>query len=150
MLYNPKAQRSASVTSLAPRAMSGRRLNRLVKKGSPRDRANLALDLERGAVQLIRTTRAQAAALTKASTGYIGTLARLSEDERRPSVAVCIMLDHSCQVQRRLLAERSDDLYETPTVAVEALLREERLPHRLWEPACGRGAIVRPLRAAGH
>src|SRR5262249_37987887 len=40
--------------------------------------------------------------------------------------------------------------YETPTVAVEALLRVERLPHRLWEPACGRGAIVRPLRAAGH
>lgn len=60
------------------------------------------------------------------------------------------MLDHSCQVQRRLLAERGDDFYETPTVAVEALLRVERLPHRLWEPACGRGAIVRPLRAAGH
>jgi len=60
------------------------------------------------------------------------------------------MLDHGCQVQRRLLVERGDDLYETPTVAVEALLRVERLPQRLWEPACGRGAIVRPLRAAGH
>jgi hypothetical protein len=30
------------------------------------------------------------------------------------------------------------------------LLRIERLPHRLWEPACGRVAIVQPLRAAGH
>ena len=61
------------------------------------------------------------------------------------------MLDHSCQVQRHRLAERGDDLYETPSVAVAALLRCERLPPRLWEPACGRrGAIVRPLRAAGH
>jgi len=63
---------------------------------------------------------------------------------------VRVVLDHSCQVQRHSLAERGNDLYETPAVAVEALLREERLPHRLWEPACGRGAIVRPLRAAGH
>ena len=63
---------------------------------------------------------------------------------------VRVVLDHSCQVQRHSLAERRNDLYETPTVAVEALLRVEKLPHRLWEPACGRGAIVRPLRAAGH
>jgi hypothetical protein len=60
------------------------------------------------------------------------------------------MLDHSCQVQRHPLAERGLDLYETPAVAVEALLRVERLPHRIWEPACGRGAIVNVLRAHGH
>ena len=60
------------------------------------------------------------------------------------------MLDHSCQVQRHTLAERGDDLYETPPVAVAALLRHERLPHRLWEPACGHGNIVKVLRAAGH
>jgi hypothetical protein len=60
------------------------------------------------------------------------------------------MLDHSCQVQRHTLAERGDDLYETPAVAVHALLRVEQLPHRLWEPAAGRGAIVNVLRAAGH
>jgi hypothetical protein len=48
------------------------------------------------------------------------------------------------------LKVRGDDLYETPVVAVEALLRAEALPHRIWEPACGRGAIVNPLRAAGH
>src|SRR6516162_8818181 len=60
-------------------------------------------------------------------------------------------LDHSCQVQRHPLAERGHDLYETPDVAVEALLRVERLPHRIWEPAAGRGAIVRVLlRRAGH
>jgi hypothetical protein len=51
---------------------------------------------------------------------------------------------------RHALADRGDDLYETPACAVEALLRVERLPLRLWEPACGRGAIVDVLRAAGH
>jgi hypothetical protein len=63
------------------------------------------------------------------------------------------MLDHSCQVQRHALAERKDDLYETPEVAVHALLRAEPLlqqPRNIWEPACGRGNIVNPLRAAGH
>ena len=60
------------------------------------------------------------------------------------------MLDHSCQVQRHTLEDRGNDLYETPSVAVEALLRHETLPHRLWEPAAGRGAIVRVLRDAGH
>lgn len=48
------------------------------------------------------------------------------------------------------LAERGDDLYETPAVATEALLRVESLPEIIWEPACGPGSIVRTLRAAGH
>jgi hypothetical protein len=60
------------------------------------------------------------------------------------------MLDHSCQVQRHPLSERGEDLYETPAVAVEALLRAESLPHCLWEPAAGPGAIVRVLRDHGH
>jgi hypothetical protein len=60
------------------------------------------------------------------------------------------MLDHSCQVQRHPLAERGDDCYETPPSAVEALLRVERLPRYLWEPAAGRGNIVDVLRKHGH
>jgi hypothetical protein len=48
------------------------------------------------------------------------------------------------------LKERGDDLYESPPEAVHALLRAERLPSLIWEPACGPGAIVRVLRAAGH
>src|SRR5262245_33052988 len=60
------------------------------------------------------------------------------------------MLDHSCQVQRHPLAERGLDLYETPAVAAEALLRVEKIPHVIWEPAAGRGAIVRVLRDRGH
>ena len=47
-------------------------------------------------------------------------------------------------------AERGNDLYETPTVAVDALLRVEDLPHCIWEPCCGPGQIVRALRAAGR
>jgi hypothetical protein len=52
--------------------------------------------------------------------------------------------------KRAALKERKDDLYETPAVAVEALLRVETLPKVIWEPACGPGAIVRVLRDAGH
>jgi len=59
-------------------------------------------------------------------------------------------LDHSCQVQRHALSERGLDLYETPAVATEALLRVENHPRRICEPAAGRGAIVNVLRAAGH
>lgn len=48
------------------------------------------------------------------------------------------------------LAERGDDLYETPACAVEALLEAENLPECIWEPACGPGSIVSILRTAGH
>lgn len=61
-----------------------------------------------------------------------------------------LMLDHSSQVQRAPLSERGDDLYETPAVAVQALMRVEFLPGLIWEPCAGRGAIVRVLREAGH
>lgn len=51
---------------------------------------------------------------------------------------------------RAALSERKDDLYQTPPEAVHSLLREEALPPRIWECACGPGAIARELRAAGH
>jgi len=53
-------------------------------------------------------------------------------------------------VLRHPQADRGHDLYETPECATTALLDVEWLPHTLWEPACGRGAIVRVLRARGH
>ncbi len=59
-------------------------------------------------------------------------------------------LDHACQIGRATLAERGDDLYETPDVAVHALMRAERLPKVIWECACGPGRIVNVLRGAGH
>jgi hypothetical protein len=48
------------------------------------------------------------------------------------------------------LSDRGDDCYETPHVAVHALLRVEKLPPFIWEPACGSGHIVSALREAGH
>lgn len=48
------------------------------------------------------------------------------------------------------LRDRGEDLYETPPEATKALLSVERLNGRIWEPACGRGAISEVLRAAGH
>lgn len=59
-------------------------------------------------------------------------------------------LTHAANPGCHSLTARGDDLYETPPVAVEALIRVERLPHRIWEPACGPGSIVGILRAAGH
>lgn len=47
-------------------------------------------------------------------------------------------------------ADRGDDYYPTPVEAVRALMRVETLPRVIWEPACGDGAIVKPLREAGH
>jgi hypothetical protein len=60
------------------------------------------------------------------------------------------MLNHAAQSGRHALADRGADLYETPRCAVEALLRAEQLPHWIWEPAAGRGAIVNVLRDRGH
>lgn len=53
------------------------------------------------------------------------------------------------QIAKHALKDRKDDLYESPEVAVEALLAVERLPPFIWEPACGPGAIVRVLRRNG-
>ena len=59
-------------------------------------------------------------------------------------------VNHATQAGRHPLKDRGADLYETPPEATLALLRAENLPHRIWEPACGRGAIVNVLRAAGY
>ena len=61
-------------------------------------------------------------------------------------------LSKACGVDAHSLYERGPDQYATPPEAVHALLRAEAewLPTVLWEPACGDGAIVLPLRAAGY
>lgn len=51
---------------------------------------------------------------------------------------------------RHALKERGNDLYQTPPCAVHALLKVEKLPENIWEPACGPGSIVRTLRAEGY
>lgn len=51
---------------------------------------------------------------------------------------------------RHRLADRGSDLYETPPEATRTLLTIEKVPHRIWEPACGPGAIVRVLEDNGY
>jgi hypothetical protein len=47
-------------------------------------------------------------------------------------------------------AERGLDAYWTPPEAVTALLRIEQVPKSVIDPACGSGAILDALRAAGR
>lgn len=61
----------------------------------------------------------------------------------------------SAMRHRHALTLRRDDLYETPAVATHALVDAvaalgDPLPERIWEPACGRGAISRVLIERGH
>jgi hypothetical protein len=64
--------------------------------------------------------------------------------------ALSVTLNHAAQSGQHPHAERGLDCYSTPAVAVEALLRAERLPHWIWEPCAGTGNIVEVLRTAGH
>lgn len=60
------------------------------------------------------------------------------------------MLDLATGSKAHALSERGNDLYETPIEAIRALCAVENLPHTIWEPACGPGAIVKHLRSVGH
>jgi hypothetical protein len=48
------------------------------------------------------------------------------------------------------IRNRGLDQYQTPPIAIEALLDAEPLPTHVWEPCCGSGSIVAVLRARGH
>ena len=43
-----------------------------------------------------------------------------------------------------------NDFYETPTNGVEALIKYEKFKGKIWEPACGLGAISKPLIEIGY
>jgi len=64
------------------------------------------------------------------------------------------MLDHATgQPGTHTHIDRGYDFYETPNVAVDALLRVEwlpRQPQRIWEPVAGNGAIAKVLRESGY
>jgi hypothetical protein len=49
-------------------------------------------------------------------------------------------------------ADRGDDFYPSPIEAVRSLIacEGESIPEVIWEPACGDGAIVRPLEDTGR
>src|SRR5271169_333131 len=78
--------------------------------------------------------------------------------ERAPILAArktgVAMLDHATgQPGTHTHIDRGYDFYETPNVAVDALLRVEwlpRQPQRIWEPVAGNGAIAKVLRESGY
>lgn len=49
------------------------------------------------------------------------------------------------------VSREKDDFYQTPRECTIALLRAEaqRMPHHIWEPACGDGALASVLEDAG-
>lgn len=56
------------------------------------------------------------------------------------------------EVSRAPLSERGADLYATGYEALAVLFEAEgrKLPKKLWEPCCGTGALVLPLRNRGY
>jgi len=61
----------------------------------------------------------------------------------RPDDQLMVVLKHSQE-------DRGLDFYQTPPEATLALIRAELLPHAIWEPSCGLGAIAEILLDAGH
>ena len=43
-----------------------------------------------------------------------------------------------------------DDFYQTPPIATEELLKREKFPGIIWEPAAGSGAIIKILSKHGY
>ncbi len=79
-LYNP-----TSGGAIAPTVYNfdGRHLSRRLKKLDIAKRALLARDLERGVVRLQNLTRAQAVAIARVPSSYVGTVQHASADERK-------------------------------------------------------------------
>ena len=59
-------------------------------------------------------------------------------------------VNHATNGGSHSLADRGLDLYSTPAGAVRALLKAEKIPHGVWEPAAGKNAITDVLREVGH
>jgi hypothetical protein len=73
---------STTATLSAVKIISGIRLAKRVADLNPTHCALLAHELESGGVQLRLLTRTQALSLTKASNGYVTTVARLTPQQR--------------------------------------------------------------------
>ena len=47
-------------------------------------------------------------------------------------------------------ARAENDFYATDPIAIEELMKIEKLAQNIWEPACGMGHLAEPLIKAGH
>ncbi|WP_416065399.1 hypothetical protein ACK9YZ_01235 [Rhizobium sp. ZK1] len=76
--------------------------------------------------------------------------ARLAEGLEPTRTALKKEAGHAIGTKTATKEERGDDLYETPIEAMRTLLALESFSLAVWEPSVGRGAIMRPLEAAGY
>lgn len=60
------------------------------------------------------------------------------------------MTSHSKITHRRLVASEGPDFYPTPPWATYALIGNEPFEGKIWEPACGDGAMAEALSLAGY
>jgi hypothetical protein len=84
--------------------------------------------------------------------GFVDTIieTRLSEGLEPSRASLKKAAGHAVGTKTATKDERGDDLYETPIEAVRTLLALESFVTHVWEPSVGRGAILRPLEAAGY
>ncbi|MBV2184882.1 MAG: hypothetical protein KUL88_10125 [Rhizobium sp.] len=76
--------------------------------------------------------------------------ARLEEGLEPSRASLKQAAGHAIGTKTATKDERGDDLYETPIEAVRTLLALESFVTHVWEPSVGKGAILRPLEAAGY
>lgn len=76
--------------------------------------------------------------------------ARLSEGLEPSRAALKKAAGHALGTRSATKEERGADLYETPIEAVRVLLALESFSKAVMEPSVGKGAILRPLEAAGY
>jgi len=76
--------------------------------------------------------------------------ARLAEGLEPTRAAMKKASGHALGTKTATKDERGDDLYKTPIQAMRTLLALESFCLNVLEPSVGRGAILRPLEAAGY
>lgn len=88
----------------------------------------------------------------KLNPGFVDDVieARLSEGLEPSRASLKKAAGHAVGTKTATKDERGDDLYETPIEAIRALLALESFSRGVLEPSVGRGAILRPLEAAGY
>lgn len=75
---------------------------------------------------------------------------RLSEGLEPSRASLKQAAGHAIGTKSATKGERGEDLYETPIEAMRTLLALESFSGTVLEPSVGRGAILRPLEAAGY
>ncbi|MFC3163082.1 hypothetical protein [Ciceribacter thiooxidans] len=88
----------------------------------------------------------------RAEPGFIERVveARLDEGLEPSRAGLKRAAGHAIGTKTATKDERGDDLYETPVEAMRTLLALESFSGTVLEPSVGKGAILRPLEAAGY